>query len=136
MAQKVTEVAAAIICWDGKYLIARRGPGGHAAEKWEFPGGKIEEGEEAPSCLRRELEEELGVNVEVGEPFLISSHDYGEQGIVRLQSHSCRLIGGEPRPRVHADLRWVVPGELPAYDFAPADIPIVERLVSQSGEAI
>ena len=135
MAPKVTEVAAAIICRHGKYLIARRGPGSHAAEKWEFPGGKIEGGEGAAACLRRELEEELGIRVEVGSPFLTSSHDYGEQGIVRLHSYLCWLVDGEPQPRVHTDLQWAAPEELSVYDFAPADIAIMERLRSDASVA-
>lgn len=129
----VTVVAAAIIRRGNTILIARRGPTGPIAGLWEFPGGKVKPGETLESCLRREIAEELGAEIAVESAFLPVEHDYGE-GSIRLRSFLCRLIRGEPRLLEHAEIRWVAPEEMRAYQFAPADAPIVRRLLSERGK--
>lgn len=135
MVPEIIEVTAAIIQRDDRILIAQRPASSWLAGKWEFPGGQIEAGEDGSICFIRELREELGITVVVGAPFSTVLHDYGEHGRIRLHSFLCRIVAGEPTALYHADLQWAAPEELPNYDFAPADIPIVERLISQRGEA-
>lgn len=120
-------VTAAIIRRGEKILIAKRGSGSLAG-KWEFPGGKVEAGERLEDCLMRELREELGIEVMVGKLFLVTAHDYGANGLVRLHAFLCRVIAGKPEPRYHSALEWVSPADLSHYEFAPADIPIIAAL--------
>lgn len=124
------EVTAAIIREGERVLITQRSAG-HLAGKWEFPGGKVEGDEELVTCLEREIEEELGISISVTEPFHSVVHDYGEQGVIRLHSFICGLVRGEPKARSHTNLKWVTIDEIASYDFAPADIPIVARLISR-----
>ena len=126
--QPLIVVTAAIICRGGKILIAQRRSPEHLAGLWEFPGGRVEVGENLRSCLKREIAEELGIRINVGPLFLTVKHDYGEHGSVLLHSFWCMQVSGEPAPSIHADVQWVTPEELSNYRFAPADIPIVERL--------
>ncbi len=123
-------VTAAIIQKGDKILIAERGPASFLGGKWEFPGGKVEKGEEFVECLKREIREELGAIISVGEPFQSVTHDYGEKGVIRLSSFMCRLLEGEPvASHSHSAIKWVGLDELSGFDFAPADIPIVKRLI-------
>jgi len=100
------EVAAAVIWRDGQVLIARRLEGTHLGGYWEFPGGKRRADESWESCLRREILEELGVGLHVGELLHATVHDYDDHR-VSLRFYGCRLNGGEPRPLEAAELRWV-----------------------------
>ncbi len=130
MDQPIIDVTAAVICRDGRALIARRGPKSHLSGKWEFPGGKFDPvlDKDLPDCLRREIGEELTVTVEVGEPFPPVICEL-ESGItIRLHAFLCEIVEGEPVLREHSDLQWVSREELPRYRFALADIPIVEWL--------
>jgi len=129
---KVVEVAAGLICRDGRYLIARRKPGVHLAGLWEFPGGKREADETLEDCLRRELLEELCVQVDVPIPFQIIRHEYAEK-TVELHFFRCTIDAGQPMPVDCAELRWVSPSELTAYEFPPADRPIIEALQQHDG---
>ncbi|MDH6508353.1 8-oxo-dGTP diphosphatase [Paenibacillus sp. PastM-3] len=123
------EVAAAIIHnEEGKLLIARRKPGKAQAGLWEFPGGKLEEGEDARQCLRRELMEELNISIRPYEAFGSHEHDYGSLRI-RLIAWKAEYTGGELRMSDHDACSWVERHELAEYDFAPADLPFVERLM-------
>lgn len=129
MTGKVVDVTAAVIRREGKYLIAKRGPNGHLAGLWEFPGGKLKDGEGAEVGLMRELREELGSVVGVGSAIGGYTHDYGGAiGTIRLRAYCCHLIEGEPQPTVHSSLRWVMPEDMLYYTFAPADLPIVQAL--------
>lgn len=121
------EVAAAVIWQDGRLLITQRRPGTHLGGFWEFPGGKREPGEGLEECLQRELREELGIEVGVGEPVETISHDY-ETYQVCLYFFKCTLKEGVPRPLGCQDLRWVTPADLSAYNFPPADARLVARL--------
>lgn len=124
------EVAAALIFRGGKLLIAQRPPDSHLAGLWEFPGGKREPGESWEECLRRELREELGVEVEVGPLLEQVEHDYPGKS-VRLRFHRCGLMRGEPAPLGCAALAWVTAGELSRFSFPPADARLIARLQTE-----
>ena len=127
MVAAVVEVVAAVVERDGRYLITRRLEGTHLAGLWEFPGGKILPGEKPEDALRRELQEELGVEAEVGELIETVDWTYPEKS-VRLLFFRCALRG-EPRPQERQEMLWVEAGELSKYRFPAADLRLVERLV-------
>jgi len=108
-------------------LIARRGPGVHLAGFWEFPGGKREANETLETCLRRELSEELGIQIDVPIPFQVVRHEYAEK-IVELHFFHCRIEAGQATAIDCAEIRWVWPHELGDFEFPPADRPIIEAL--------
>ncbi|MEV5001503.1 (deoxy)nucleoside triphosphate pyrophosphohydrolase [Nocardioides sp. LML1-1-1.1] len=119
------EVVGAVIVRDARVLCAQRGPDGSLAGRWEFPGGKVEDGESAPDALAREIDEELRCTVDVGDPIATTRYDDGRVVVV-LTTYWCTLTSGEPQRTEHAELRWVVPEELGDLDWAPADVPAVE----------
>lgn len=121
------EVAAGLIFRRGRLLIARRRPGDHLGGLWEFPGGKREPGESLPEALRRELREELGVEVDVGELIASVRHDYAEWS-VDLRFYRCEIRVGEPRPIGCAELAWIGSEQLQSYEFPPADQQILDLL--------
>ena len=123
-------VTAAIIIRDNLILAARKRAGLHLAGYWEFPGGKLEEGEDPCECLARELEEELGIRCEVGE-FLAESVFAYPGKTVRLLGYLTRHTGGEFRLSDHDELRWLEVHELKTLQWAPADIPLVDALLEQ-----
>jgi 8-oxo-dGTP diphosphatase len=126
------EVAAAIIENDhGQILIARRRPGKSQAGLWEFPGGKLEAGESAADCLKRELAEEMAIEIEPRERFGVNEHDYGTFRI-RLTAHRAAYIGGEVLLSDHDEYRWAWQDELDKYEWAPADVPFVRRLMAEA----
>lgn len=125
--ERLRVTAAVVRRRDGRVLLAQRRAGSHLAGHWEFPGGKVEPGETPAEALRRELAEELGVEVRVGGLFTEVAHDYPEKSIL-LQAYLCDLLTGEPEPLECAAVRWVGVDELAAYRLAPADIPVAERL--------
>ena len=99
--------------------------------KWEFPGGKMEPGESPKETLRRELREELGVEVEVGNIYEALAHSYAGFDLLMLV-YPCRITGeGEPEHREVADMAWVKPVGMRAFDILEADIPLVERLIQE-----
>ncbi len=124
---RIKDVTAAVICRNGKILIARRAPGENMAGGWEFPGGKLEESETPEECLRRELLEELGVVADVKDFFFESVYEY-HQGAIRLLAYFTDIVEGKIRLSVHDDVQWVGAGELLDYDLLPADIPIAQKL--------
>ena len=121
------QVAAALIYREGRYLIARRKAGTHLGGLWEFPGGKRERGESLEDCLRREVREELGVEITDPSLFKVISHDYPEKA-VELHFFRCSIRVGSPRPLGCDDLRWVTPDELSEYPLPLADRPLVDAL--------
>lgn len=121
------EVTAAIIINDGKILIAQRAEDQKLAGKWEFPGGKVESGETPEECLKREIKEELGIKIEVDKFFAESIYQYNI-GTIKLLAYKARWIDGEYKLTAHTQIKWVKPYELENYDFAPADIPFIEKL--------
>ena len=119
-------VLAAVIERDGRFLMTRRLEGTHLAGKWEFPGGKCEPGEAHDACLVRELDEELGVECEVGEEIFTVEHAYPER-TVRLHFHRATLLG-EPSPQQGQGMRWVERSELRALELPDADQGLVDLL--------
>ena len=127
MTATVLSVVAAVIEQDGQFLVTRRLPGVHLGGMWEFPGGKIDPAEEHGSALCRELREELGVDITVGELVHQTLHAYPER-TVALFFYRCTLQG-VPRPQLGQDMRWVARQELPQLGFPPADAELIDRLV-------
>jgi len=121
------KVTAGILSRDGRVLIARRKPGKHMGGKWEFPGGKIEEGESPEQSLCRELEEELNLRARVGQ--LLCCVPYEGDGIsLELMVYRVDDFEGTPALREHQEIRWVAPRELRSYELADSDRKVVEQL--------
>lgn len=121
------DVVGAVIIENGLVLCAQRGSTGLLGGRWEFPGGKIEPGETPREALVREIAEELDCSVSVGAQVASTTHEY-EFGVVELRTFYCDLVAGTPYATEHAELRWVAPADLSALDWAPADIPAVNRI--------
>lgn len=121
------EVAAAILRRGSSILIAQRHKHDHLANFWEFPGGKREPGETFEQCLKRELQEELGIDVRVGRLVHDVTHTYPER-TVRLCFFECEMLAGEPKPIDCQDCRWVLASELRLYKFPPADDELIKLL--------
>lgn len=121
------DVTAAVLIENGHVLIARRRPGASQAGLWEFPGGKIRPGESPARCLEREIAEELGIRIVVGEFFGESVYAY-EDKTIRLLAYRVRRTDGEASANEHAELAWVSVADLTRYRFCPADVPFVEKL--------
>jgi len=126
-ASLVIEVSAALIFRGGKLLITQRHAKAHLGGRWEFPGGKREAGETFEQCLTREIREELGVEIAVGELFQEISHTYPEK-FVHLKFFLCQLIAGEPQPLDCAAVKWIEKGGLDAHEFPAADERVLEKL--------
>jgi A/G-specific adenine glycosylase len=120
-------VAAAVIEDSNSYLIVRRPEEGLLGGLWEFPGGKVQAGESLGEGLKREIAEELGVEVRVGESCGVYEHAYTHFRIT-LHAFHCELLAGDPQPLVAGDLRWALPRELPAYPMGKIDRQISEAL--------
>jgi mutator protein MutT len=120
-------VTAAIIEKNGLILAARRKPGVHLAGYWEFPGGKLEDGETSEECLARELWEEFGIQCAVGDFFGESIYDYGTK-VIRLLGYRVLHLHGTFKCRDHDRISWLPAGELLSLIWAPADIPLVVQL--------
>jgi 8-oxo-dGTP diphosphatase len=124
-------VIAAIIERDGCILIGKRKQGKQHPGAWEFPGGTLEEGETPEQCLRRELQEELDITVEVGDLFCSSEYSYTPEFTIRLMVYRTTVISGIFNLNDHEEIRWVKPTDLDKYDFPEADRPVVESLVKE-----
>jgi 8-oxo-dGTP diphosphatase len=123
-------VVGAVILKNGQIFACKRGPNMSLAGLWEFPGGKVEVGESAPEALKREIEEELGCTIQVGEFVTTTDHQY-DFGIVSLTTYLCEIIQGAPTLTEHSEERWLDPNDLHTVEWAPADVPAVELLVSK-----
>jgi len=121
-------VVAALIWKDGKLLICQRTRHQPMPLKWEFPGGKIEEGEQPRDALRRELDEELGIAAVIGDEVARIRHEYPNGNAVELRFYDVREYSGELENRIFRDVVWAVPSELPTYDFLEADSELVRSL--------
>lgn len=120
-------VVGAVIVRDGLIFAAQRGGHGPLAGLWEFPGGKVEPGESPEVALAREIREELRVDVHVGSAVTTTVHEYSF-GVVELTTLYCTIDASEPQLSEHSDFRWLAPDELPTLEWAPADLPAVERV--------
>lgn len=122
-------VTAAVIETAGKILITRRPDGTRHAGLWEFPGGKLDDGESPQQCLQRELREELDLHVEVGELLDVLYHPY-DWGAVLLLVYRCHSPAGTIRNLEVAEHRWVARSQLMSYPFLEADISLVATLTN------
>lgn len=133
---KHLEVVAAILVHDGKILCMERGPGkyDYVSYKYEFPGGKIEPGETRHAALQRELREEMEIAVTVREEdlYLTVHHDYPDFSIT-MYAFYCPVDDPHFVRNVHVDAKWLAPEDLPTLAWAPADVPIMEKLVREKG---
>lgn len=125
--KKQINVVGAVIRRNGTILCAQRGLTGSLPGMWEFPGGKIEEGETPPEALEREIVEELNCEVSVGELITTTAHEY-DFGIVNLTTFYCELVSGTPVLSEHESVKWLSPSDLHTLRWAPADIPAVELI--------
>lgn len=119
-------VLAAVIERNGRILVTRRLDGTHLSGYWEFPGGKCDETESHEACLARELREELDVTAEIGEELLAVEHAYPAR-TVRLHFRACTL-GGEPRPVLGQEMRWITRADLLTLQFPEADRELIALL--------
>jgi 8-oxo-dGTP diphosphatase len=127
------QVTAAIWLYQGKVLIAERPTGDRLEHLWEFPGGKMERGESPEVCLKREMAEEFGVDIKVGHFFARSVYAY-DNGTIELLAY---FIDNPPQDlelRAHNNVCWVSRDEIDQFIFAPADVPLVERLKRHMNE--
>lgn len=125
--KKDIHVVGAVIIEDGKVMCAQRGPAKSLPYKWEFPGGKIEKGESPQESLMREINEEMECDVKVGKQVEHTVYEY-DFGIVHLTTYYCELVEGKPVLTEHISIKWLSPSELGSLDWAPADIPAIEKL--------
>jgi mutator protein MutT len=121
-------VAAAIVEEHGRYFVTRRQKGVHLEGLWEFPGGKTEPGESLADCLRRELKEELGTDVVIGEEVFAVTHHYPDRS-VELHFLSCTFLNA-PVPLLGQEMRWVAREELKSLKFPPADDELIKALAN------
>jgi 8-oxo-dGTP diphosphatase len=123
-------VVAGLIVKEGKLLVCQRTRHQTMPLKWEFPGGKIEEGEQPRDALRRELEEELGILATVGDEVKRIQHEYPNGGMVELRFFVVREYKKEIENRIFRDMQWAEPKDLPKFDFLEADVLLVRDLAA------
>jgi 8-oxo-dGTP diphosphatase len=124
----MVKVVTALIEKEGKILIARRKKEDSLKGKWEFPGGKVEEDESPEEALKRELREELGIEVRIGDLRATTTYDYAHMS-VELMVYEVYPLAGEMRLIDHEEFRWVPRAELGSYDFPDANVPIIRKLM-------
>ena len=127
MEKRVTEVVAALIWEEDRFLICQRPAHKARGLLWEFVGGKVEPEETKEQALIRECQEELAVTISVGEVFMEVDHDYPDLN-VHLTLFNAAIIEGTPRMLEHNDIRWITVMEIPQYEFCPADEIILRKL--------
>jgi 8-oxo-dGTP diphosphatase len=129
--KKINVVGAVVMC-DGKVLCCRRGQGNfETIAKWEFPGGKVEQGETEREALKREMREELHYDIEVNAKIVTSQYDY-EFGTVVMTTYYCAPVDTNQEPVLteHTELKWLKPSELHTLDWAPVDVEAVKFIQS------
>ena len=130
---RVTEVVAAVMERAGLILIGQRKPRGRHALKWEFPGGKVETGEESGAALVRELREELGIEARIGDEIERYDFSYSAGHVTRLIFFRVTEFTGEPVNLDFAQIAWVERRRLPEYDFLEGDVEFVRQLAGSTG---
>jgi 8-oxo-dGTP diphosphatase len=123
-------VVAALIVKGGKILVCQRTKHQTMPLKWEFPGGKIEEGEQPRDALRRELDEELGIDATVGNEVARIRHEYKSGNSVELRFYVVHEFRGELENRIFKDMQWVERKDLPSFDFLEADLKLVSDVAA------
>ena len=127
----MTEVVAALIWEQGRFLICQRPPHKARGLLWEFVGGKVEPGETRAQALVRECREELAVMVTVGDIFMEVTHTYPDM-TVHLTLFHASIAAGTPQMLEHHDMKWITAAEIPQYEFCPADRVILDRLMQNT----
>ena len=130
MAKRQIRVVAAQIEKDGKYLITQRKPSSSLPLLWEFPGGRVEENESDEDALRREIKEEMHIDVDVGEPSVAVTHEYSAY-VIDFRVYRCKIDAPDSAIKkigIH-DFRWVRPTELDDYEFPGADQATIDALL-------
>lgn len=123
----MTEVVAALI-WDkDKFMICQRPAHKARGLLWEFVGGKVEPGETKEQALIRECQEELAVTLSIGDVFMDVVHEYPDL-TVHLTLFNAAILEGIPKKLEHNDIKWITPGEIPNYEFCPADVEILKKI--------
>lgn len=130
---KITEVVAALIWQDDKFMICRRPAHKARGLLWEFVGGKVEPGEIKEQALIRECREEIAVTLDVGEVFMDVTHTYPDL-TVHLTLFHATIAKGEPQLLEHADMQWIAPREIDQYDFCPADVEFLAKINEVYGQ--
>ena len=123
----ITEVVAALIWDNSKFMICQRPAHKARGLLWEFVGGKVEAGETKEAALIRECQEELAVTLTVGDVFMEVVHEYPDI-TVRMTLFNAVIAQGVPQKLEHNDIRWITPAEIPQYDFCPADVEILDKI--------
>lgn len=127
-------VAAGVVLHAGRVLLTQRKEGTHLAGAWEFPGGKVEPDEDPKHAVARELREELGIDVEVGDILEVTFHRYPEKSVLLLfYEATLHPLSPEPRPIDVADLVWAGPSELRDEAFPPADVAVLAKVRARLG---
>jgi 8-oxo-dGTP diphosphatase len=121
------KVTAAILVIDGKLLIAKRKPDAKLPNLWELPGGKIEPNETPEACLKRELKEEFGIDVTIGEYIGSNTHAY-DFGTIELMAYRTHWVMGDFDLNDHDEIRWINKYDIDQFSFAPADIPFIDKI--------
>jgi 8-oxo-dGTP diphosphatase len=128
-------VVTALMRKNGKILLGLRPQGESLAGSWEFPGGKIDQGESPEEALKRELNEELAIDAEVATLRLVHTHSYGERGVLLL-FYDVNFWKGEPKNIYHEDLKWVEPEDLQKLQIPEANRNILSKLIQILKEPI
>ena len=123
----MTEVVAALIWQDDKFMICQRPAHKARGLLWEFVGGKVEPGETKEQALIRECREELAVTLTVGDVFMDVTHEYPDL-TVHLTLFNATIAEGIPQKLEHNDIRWITPSEIPNFEFCLADVEILKRI--------
>lgn len=124
----ITEVVAALIWENDRFLICQRPAHKARGLLWEFVGGKVDPGESKQQALIRECREELAVEVSVGDVFMEVLHEYPDL-LVRLTLFNSSIVSGEPQMLEHNDIRWIKVEQIPDFAFCPADVDILKKLM-------
>lgn len=125
---KTIEVVAGVIIRDGRVLICQRSAAAKFPLKWEFPGGKVEPGENPAEALRRELREELAIEVVESEEFARHVHDYNDMPPVELCFYRVLRYQGEMKNLIFQQVVWAEPQNLEQFDFLEGDLPLIKKL--------